>query len=395
MHFALSVLLGFTIFISSGISNAQTAIASKAQAKEKMALGFAITVLQEYFVEDIPPSRLKADSVASLMREVDPDAGFYFSPEDVESMKRQQKVGQASIGANIMRRSGELIVVPYGNSPTTYAGLKLGDQLQKLNGQSTSQMGVFEANLLLYGEEGTPLEFVVKRAGIAEAITVKLERSVPSRQSVVSELAGNTLILRMPRLIHDDLFKETANLVGREWQDRPFKQVILDLRGCSGGTLSAVTGMASIFLAKNTLVAKTVGSSARTSMEFRVRPDDYARLLGKDPLERLPVDLKKLPLAVLVDESTSSGAELIAAALSDNERAILVGRTTMGLGNVDTYRPILGGGAIRFTSAYMFSPKGKKIHGAGVAPDIAILDADNAVMEEIAIRRLEEQGGRP
>lgn len=193
------------------------------------------------------------------------------------------------------------------------------------------------------------------------------------------------LLLLRPGLFGEETLRDCAAALGGAWAEMPFKGVVLDLRGSPGGLLDATIGLAAIFLTNDDLVLQTRGASADSSFGFRARASDYLRM-GPDPLARLPHALRALPMAVLIDGQTASGAESVAAALKDHGRAHLIGQKTMGRGTVQTLRMVPGGGVLKYTSALLESPSGALIQGVGVQPHQAVDDADEAL--HTAVRHL-------
>ncbi len=155
---------------------------------------------------------------------------------------------------------------------------------------------------------------------------------------------------------------------------------MLDLRRNAGGLLPGAIGLAALFLPADAVVAKAVGRLPESNQTFRAQRADYVRPTLRDPWAGLPPELRTMPVAVLVDEGTASGAELVAMALQDHRRARVLGRPTWGRGSIQTVRLLPGGGAIKYTTAHWESPSGRRLSPQGVQPD-QLLDTADAAQE--------------
>ena len=158
----------------------------------------------------------------------------------------------------------------------------------------------------------------------------------------------------------DDLYKQDPNL----------KVLVLDLRNDPGGLLDASVALSAAFLPEDVVVVSTNGQMAESRQTFRANPSDYARRGGPDPLKRLPAALKKVPLVVLVNEGSASASEIVAGALQDHKRAIIMGAQTFGKGSVQTIRPLPADTALKITTARYYTPGGKSIQAKGIVPDV-------------------------
>ena len=194
------------------------------------------------------------------------------------------------------------------------------------------------------------------------------------------------LLLLRPGRFGETTLRDCATALGGAWAEMHFKGVVLDLRGSPGGRLDATIGLAAIFLKDDDLVLQTRGASAVSTFDFRAEASNYLRKGEPNPVTRLPHALRALPMVVLVDGKTASGAESVAAALKDHGRAHLIGQRTMGRGTVQALRMVPGGGVLKYTAALLEAPSGALIQGSGVQPHQVVDDADEAL--RVAVRRL-------
>lgn len=390
MNTVRHIFIGFALVFVCVISNGQERVVPQRKS-EQFELAYILQMLEESFVYSFQASKFSNYSINDVLKEVDSDSGYYFSPLEYENWKKNSGSNFASVGLTVTSSSGALVLKPDVAGPAALAGLKDGDKLLEVDGKSSSQMTGYEANFRLMGAEGTSVAVLVSRAGSLEMLSVTLKRVFPTRQKVVFEMQGDALVMRMPQVIDEVVLEETAKQIVQQWQRAPFKKVVLDLRKSWGGLLTSVVGIASIFLPQDSIIVKTVGKTAAANQTLRATQSDYSRNPLKDPLSKIPNELKVLPLAVLIDERSLAGAEFIAAALATHQRAVLLGRTTAGKGSVQTLRPTLSGGAVIFTTAYALSPNDKAIQGVGVAPMISLRAAEDDSATEVAIQHLNDQ----
>ena len=177
-------------------------------------------------------------------------------------------------------------------------------------------------------------------------------------------------MLRIPRF-HANTLVEAVGALRKAWDIEPFRALVLDLRGCPGGLLETSVGVAALFLPEGEVVAHARGAGKEANQTYRASKAFYGRRSGADPLSELPAAVRSLPLAVLVDQATASGGEIVAAAMQDHKRAVVVGRNTYGRASIQTITP-LQLGAIKYTSSYWTSPSGRTLHGSGVKPDVLV-----------------------
>ena len=380
------LLVGMHLCIP-GLANCQESASTSQSEEDSRAFAVAISILREGFVRPLAESVLDSQSIAELMQRIDPDFGDFKTKEDLNILRRRRGLETNAFGLSLRRIGGETIAVPRGGGPAALAGLQPGDKLEELAGKDAYRMELWELHELLSSAKQR-ISLTVRRGGSVESIVVNAaELFNPHRGLEVEWPVADILLLRPPELTETTLMA-FADALLTHWRARSVRAVILDLRGNSGGSLDSAVGYASTFLPSNSLVATLrSNSSLLNNIRLRATRDDYARR-GVDPLKGLPKAARAVPLAVLIDESTSSGAEMIAAAIQSYKRGVLIGRQTGGVASIQTFSMLPNGSAIRYTSAYWEPPSGQQVNDVGLRPDRILTSTDPNVAIAAAVEAL-------
>jgi carboxyl-terminal processing protease len=383
---------------------AATATASCAQdakppARKAMALNLeqiqtltdAIERLKADYVRPLSGDEILEQTLKGLLERIDPEGGEYLTRSEFEEFKRGLGgSAMAGAGMDIHARPGGLGVLPVEGGPAALAGMRAGDMLRSIDGVPVTALRPSEAAKLLRGAAGSRTTVLVNRAGAADVLRFELERRVVPYPPVrLWRPDGDLAVLRVPPL-QERTLQDTVDSLKQEWTRQPFRGLVLDLRQNIGGLLTSAIGIAAIFLPPGEVVAKTSGQITEANRVYRASPDDYLGH-GADPLASLPPALRRVPLVVLVDESTASGAEIVAAALRDHGRAALVGHATYGRGSIQTIMPLSSGGAMKITTATYTTPSGSAIAGKGLQPDVAVVGDDDQQALQAALATLRKR----
>jgi carboxyl-terminal processing protease len=344
--------------------------------QELKALASAYAVLQESFVQTTDGRNLIVSAIRGMVHDIDPDGGEYFTEEEFNAFKEGSPANWGSVGLETRSRNGELILAPIVGGPADVAGLRPGDRLWSIDGKPVANAGVSLLFQKLSGPIGTKVVLGVIRNG-APFTEVAVERKRFELQSPTMSRPQSDIAMLVVHPFRGGTLEDATALLRREWKARPYRALIVDLRGNPGGLLEASLGIASIFLPSDALLAKTSGNGSSANQEYRAVKAHYTpRGARRDPIEGVPTELKTIPIAVLIDEGTASGAEIVAAALRDHNRATLVGRKTFGRGSIQTLTPLPGAGAIKYTSAYWTTPSGARIQDVGISPHVSVQERD-------------------
>ena len=347
--------------------------------KEMKTLARAIELVRQDYVDEDKTDyeELAYSALRGMLADLDPHSDF-MDPKDFVGMQEDTKSEFGGLGVVVGLKNDRLtIVAPMEGTPGFRAGLLPGDVILEIDGQSAEKMSLRDAVDKLRGEPGTDVELAVARVKEAKPLTYKLQREVIKVPSVrgaqiLDTGAGPRIGYVRVTQFSEPTGKEFARAVA-DLEKQGMDALVLDLRFNPGGLLTAAVDVAGEFLPSGSLVAYTEGRSAAAERRY-LAP-------GKGHKAR------SYPLAVLVNGFSASGAEIVAGALKDTGRALLVGETTFGKGSVQSVISLPGGSAVRLTTAKYFTPGQQPIHEKGIAPHIrATMSADDEA-RLLALRR--------
>lgn len=315
----------------------------------------------------------------------------YLDREDYRELQGHTPWG--GTGVEIARiADGAIIVDALPGSPAEDAKIAAGDVLTHIDGQELRGRQLKEIVRLLRGEVGSSVTLTLRRPGATDAIQLTLQRAIVRMQSVVGQLLEpGVAYVRILRLAEAAASRLAGTLARLQREGGELRAIILDLRRNQGGLLRMVPAIAAAFLPEGKLVVEAVSRVPANNLVLRTIPTDYARRRDRAPLAGLPSQARTLPIAVLVDRVTASGAEAIAAALQDHKRAVVIGTPTFKLGLVQTVYPLPDNQGLKLTTATLIRPNGEAIEGKGITPDV-ILEMP-AVSESGSLPRLWDSRG--
>lgn len=393
----------FAVLLAAGILSigihseafAQTAQGKKPLPLEQMrALAASIDLLNRLLVPEMSQEALMLGAIRGMATTADPDRGIYTTESDsVVAGQRGEDADRLGLITNV--RDQVLVVMgTIEGSSSDIAGLRPRDVILQINDTPVSRSGPYAAQALFRGPPGEKVRLIVSRGKPAVPLLVEVERrdAIVPRVTLVRP-ADNVAMVRIPRSFHHQHLMDVATLLTKEWQQRPYKGLIIDLRRNSGGVLETAVGIAAMFLPQNATVATAqYRSEARPLLAEKA---GYLKPGEQDPIESMPPKARQTPLVVLIDTSTSSGAEIIAAALRDHGRATLVGENTFGDASIQAEMPLRGAsGNLRFTVARWTSPSGGTVDKTGVTPHVSMVAGTSQQLIERALAVLAAAGAR-
>ena len=310
---------------------------------------------QEY-VEEIDQSEVMDSAINGILQSLDPYSS-YMSPEIFEETQIETSGEFGGLGIEVSMEAGVVkIITPIDDTPASKAGVKAGDYIVRINGEQVQGKTLMEAVNLMRGPVGTSIEITIRRKGLKKAKIFKITREIIEIKSVVSELKDKKVGYLRLRSFNENSGAQLKKEISKLEKNEKLVGYILDLRNNPGGLLSQAVKISDFFLDDGEIVS-TKGRKSRENRKFFARKGD--RINGK-------------PLIVLVNRGSASASEIVAGALQDQKRAVLLGETTYGKGSVQSIIPLKNRGAIRLTISKYYLPSGKSISDIGVSPDIKV-----------------------
>lgn len=318
-------------------------------------------LINQKYVGKIDYQKMLYGAISGMVSSLGDPYTAFMNPQEAQSFSEEMKGVFEGIGAEIGIRENQLIIIaPLENSPAKRAGLMAGDRILKINDEDTSGMHLLEAVTKIRGPQGTEVKLLINREGFSQPQEFKIVREVIRIKSVSWEMKkGNVAYIRLRSFDEDSAtaFKDAASEILAQ---NP-SGIILDLRDNPGGYLDAAVEIASKFIPQGTIVYE----------KFKSGKIKEYKATGKATLE-------KFKLVVLINKGAASASEIVAGAIRDHRRGMLVGEKTFGKGSVQDWDKFPGGSALRITVAYWLTPNGDSINEKGIVPDIEvkITDAD-------------------
>jgi len=312
------------------------------------------------YVDEIDQSEVMDSAINGVLQSLDPYSA-YMNPEIYEEMQTETSGKFGGLGIEVTMEAGVVkIITPIDDTPASRAGVKAGDYIVRINGEQVQGKTLMEAVNLMRGPVNTSIEITIRRKGLKKAKIFKIKREIIEIKSVASKLIEKEIGYLRLRAFNenssDQLKKEISKLEKKE----NLLGYIFDLRNNPGGLLSQAIQISDFFLDDGEIVS-TKGRKNRENRKFFAKKGD--KINGK-------------PLIVLINNGSASAAEIVAGALQDQKRAILLGESTFGKGSVQSIIPLKNKGAIRLTISKYYLPSGKSISDIGVSPDIMVEESE-------------------
>ena len=324
---------------------------------EKIDLfGEVLEKINSEYVDEIDQSESMDSAINGLLQSLDPYSA-YMSPEILEEMQTETSGEFGGLGIEVSMESGVVKVIsPIDDTPASKAGIKAGDYIVKINNTQVQGKSLSEAVELMRGAVGSEIELTVRRVGEKKALTFKIIREIIQIQSVKAELIEENIGYIRLTSFNENSGKQIEREIKNLEKDKNVKSYILDLRNNPGGLLSQAIKISDFFL-ENGEIVSTKSRKDSENRKWFAKKGDITN--GKT-------------LLVLINYGSASASEIVAGALKDHKRAILLGENSYGKGSVQSIIPLKNKGAIRLTVAKYYLPSGKSISEVGVSPDIEI-----------------------
>jgi len=325
--------------------------------------------IRSQYVEDVEPSALIEAAIKGMLASLDPHSS-YLAPDDAADMRVQTRGSFGGLGIEVSQEEGFVKVIsPMDGTPADAAGIEAGDFITHVDGESLLGLTLDEAVDLMRGPVGSEIIITVVREGVDEPFDVSIIRDTIKLTAATVRTEGNIAVVRITTFndqtypnVRDGLAKVVEEMDGME----NVAGVVLDLRNNPGGLLNQAIAISDAFLESGEIVS-TRGRNPEDTERVNAEPGDIIE--GK-------------PMVVLINGGSASASEIVAGALKDHHRAIIVGTKSFGKGSVQTVMPLRGDGAMRLTTARYYTPSGRSIQALGVSPDIVVQQPPRKPAEE-------------
>ncbi len=388
------VLTGWCLHAAAQLAPAAGAAVPGAQSlpppplpmEEVRLFAQVLSQVREAYVEPIDDKTLLENAIKGMLAGIDPHS-TYLARDDYDALQETTTGEFGGLGVEVSIENGFIkIITPMDDSPAARAGIKAGDLIIKLDDTPAQQVTLGDTSELLRGEPGTSIRLTILREGLPEPFEVKVTREIIKARSIrYREAEPGYGYIRIAQF-SADTGNEVVEALGKlQAGETPLQGVVLDLRNNPGGVLQAAVGVVDAFITEG-LIVYTKGRLPNAEMRFEATPEDPSR---------------GVPLVVLINSGSASASEIVAGALQDSKRAVIMGTRSFGKGSVQTVLPLTNDRAIKLTTSLYFTPSGRSIQATGISPDIVvdrgqvtrIADSVAAYREEDLTRHLQNANG--
>jgi carboxyl-terminal processing protease len=325
--------------------------------------------IRSNYVEDVDEGALIEAAINGMLTSLDPHSS-YLPPRDFDSMQVQTRGEFGGLGIEVTQEDGFVrVITPMDDTPAMEAGVEAGDFITHVDGEALLGLTLEQAVDLMRGPVGSDIVITIVREGEEEPFDVTITRDRIRLTAVRTRLEGNTAVLRVSTFndqTYPNLTEGLQEMIEEVGGLENLNGVVLDLRNNAGGLLSEAIRVSDAFLEQGEIVS-TRGREPQDGERYNATPGDL---------------IEGRPLVVLVNGGSASASEIVAGALQDHRRAVVVGTNTFGKGSVQSIMPLAGNGAMRLTTSLYYTPSGRSIQALGVAPDILVEQREPVEMAE-------------
>jgi len=313
-----------------------------------------LTQVQKSYVDETKVKDLVQGAIRGMLSTLDPHSA-YMTADMYKEMQVETKGEFGGVGIQIGVKENRLAVIaPIEGTPAHRAGVKAGDFITKVNDETTKDLTLMDAVQKMRGPKGSKVNLTIQREGVPEALQFTLVRDTIKIESVKSKVLDNIGYVRLTQF-QESTGRDLSKVL-KQFKEQKLQSTILDLRNNPGGLLTSAVEVSEQFLPSGKLVVYTKGRESKK--------DEWVSK-GKDQMD-------DSPMIILVNEGSASASEIVAGALQDYGRAVIVGTTSFGKGSVQTILPLGDGSGLRLTTAKYYTPKGRSIQSTGITPDIVV-----------------------
>lgn len=368
------ICVGLTIGIATTVFAAKQQSQNALPIEDVQRFSTAISQIKSYYVEPVDDKELFENAIRGMLAGLDPHSA-YLDKDEYSELKSHTNGEFGGLGIEVGMEDGYIRVVsPIDETPAARAGIKAGDLIIKLDGKPVKGMTLRDAVNIMRGEKGSPLNITILRKSEKKLLNFKVVRDVIQVKSVKAKMLeegyGYIRVSHFQSPTSKNIKSEIKKLQKKSQGN--LKGLVLDLRNNPGGLLDSAVEVSDLFLdskkmPKNDLIVFTKGRIPGAEMEIKATPGDM---------------MSGAPIVVLINEGSASGSEIVAGALQDHQRAILMGTGTFGKGSVQTVLPLDDKRGVKLTTAIYYTPAGRSIQAKGIKPDITVTEMEVSVDED-------------
>jgi carboxyl-terminal processing protease len=323
--------------------------------------GDVLEKIESDYIDEIDKSKIMDSAINGVLQSLDPYSA-YMSPEVYKEMQTDTRGEFGGLGIEVGMEAGVVKVIsPIENSPAYEAGVKAGDYIIKIDDEQVQGKSLMEAVKLMRGKIGTPIEITIRRKGLKKSKVIKIVRDTIKIQSVSSKIIEKNIGYLRLRSFSENTQDQLNKVIKKFEKNKSIEKYILDLRNNPGGLLTQAIKITDMFLNDGEIVS-TRSRNKSEDRRFFARKGDK---------------IKNKTLLVLINYGSASASEIVAGALQDHKRAILLGEASYGKGSVQSIIPLKNKGAIRLTISKYYLPSGKSISEVGVIPEITVYEEND------------------
>ena len=363
------MVVGFAVvvaFLSIFIISSQRHSIAEAKGSDYESIELftdVMSIIKKSYVEEVDTKKLVYGAINGMLSSLDPHSSF-MTPETYKEMKIDTKGAFGGLGIEISVKEGVLTVIsPIEDTPAFKAGIKAGDMILKIDDKFTKDLNINDAVKRMRGQKGSKVVLTIMRDGFDKPKEFPLVRDIIQVKSVRFNLMdggyGYVRIAQFQEKTDDDLAKALKSM--KDEYKNELNGLVLDLRNDPGGLLDQAVKVADHFVQDGQMIVYTEGREKDSKMQFTARKG------GKEP---------NYPIVVVINGGSASASEIVAGALQDHKRAIILGTQSFGKGSVQTIIPLSDDSGLRLTTARYYTPKGRSIQAKGITPDITVEAAE-------------------
>ncbi len=384
-------LIGIGTFAGVLISVGINAVAQRDQVAglpldELKQFSEVFGAIKSNYVEPVSDRKLVTEAISGMLSGLDPHSAYL----DADAFRELQVGTQGEfggLGIEVGTEDGFVKVVsPIEDTPAARAGVKAGDLIIKIDTTPTKGLTLSEAVKMMRGKPKTKIVLTISRKGEATPIIVPIVRDIIHVKSVKWKMLDDGIGYVRVTQFQEHTVENLATALRKLDAEGMRKGIVLDLRNDPGGLLHGAVGVSAAFLQPRATVVSTDGRTEDAKRKYLAAPEDYLRGTREDVLANLPASTKTLPMVVLVNAGSASASEIVAGALQDHGRAVVLGTQTFGKGSVQSILPLDSNTAIKLTTARYYTPNGRSIQARGIEPDFVVEESPDGNYAQFRVR---------